>query len=312
MSLTASAARTVPDATDNIITTAELKAGGMSDGAIQRRCRPGGPWRRLLPGVVLLSPGEPTRRQMLRAVTRYLGPSMVITGLDALSAHGLELPRRPAVHVLAPTRRRMLAAEFVLLERTARMPEPVGIEGLTYAPAARAALDAARREHDPARLRDLLSLPIYYGLCTYEDLCAELAAGSQRGSAAVRTELRRIGRTRDTYVHGWARRLLRRTPLPPPRWNVTVCDRRGRPIGGVDAWWDEVGMGWQFTAPGRSGGKHLGHLALTAAGVVLVRTEPDRLRAGDDTVPVELASAFRIAATRARPPVQCEAPEVAA
>lgn len=312
MTLTAGAARAVPDATDNIITAAELKAGGMSDSAILRRCRPGGPWRRLLPGVILLSPGEPTRRQLLRAVARYLGPDTVITGIDALSAHGLELPRQPAVHVLVRAQRRVLAPEFVQLERTIRVPDPVRIDGLPYAPAPRAALDAARRQRDAALLRDLLSLPIYYGLCTYEELSAELAAGSQRGSAAVRAELRRIGRTRDTYVHGWARRLLRRAPLPPPRWDVTVCDRRGRPIGAVDAWWDDVGMGWQFTPPGRAGSGHLGHLALTAAGIVLVRTEPERLRSADETVLVELASAFRTAATRARPPVQCEAPEQAA
>ncbi|MFD2397069.1 hypothetical protein ACFSVJ_10050 [Prauserella oleivorans] len=93
---------------------------------------------------------------------------------------------------------------------------------------------------------------------------------------------------------------------------MTVCDRRGRPIGAVDAWWDDVGMGWQFTPPGRAGSGHLGHLALTAAGIVLVRTEPERLRSADETVLVELASAFRTAATRARPPVQCEAPEQAA
>ncbi|MFD2397068.1 hypothetical protein ACFSVJ_10045 [Prauserella oleivorans] len=135
MTLTAGAARAVPDATDNIITAAELKAGGMSDSAILRRCRPGGPWRRLLPGVILLSPGEPTRRQLLRAVARYLGPDTVITGIDALSAHGLELPRQPAVHVLVRAQRRVLAPEFVQLERTIRVPDPVRIDGLPYAPA---------------------------------------------------------------------------------------------------------------------------------------------------------------------------------
>jgi hypothetical protein len=37
-------------------------------------------------------------------------------------------------------------------------------------------------------------------------------------------------------------------PPPPPVWNVRVCDRRGRPIGMVNAWWDEVALGWRFGA----------------------------------------------------------------
>ncbi|RBM10893.1 hypothetical protein DI005_34970 [Prauserella sp. PE36] len=313
MTTASCAARPAPTATDNIITVAELRAGGMSERAILTRCRPGGPWRRLMPGIVLLGPGEPTRQQILRAATMYLGKDGVVTGVDALAAHGLELPLPRTVHVLVPAYRRILPPNFILLERTARPPDPVLVNGLPFAPPARAALDAARKENDADQLRDLLSLPIYYGLSDIEELQSELDAGNQRGSAAVRAELRRISRNRDTFVHGLARQLVRRSPLPPPRWDVTVCDLRGRPIGAVDAWWDEVGMGWQFTQPrGTNPERHLGHLALTAAGVVLLRTPTERLRVDGDVIVKELASAFRAAATRTRPLVQCEMPVVAA
>ncbi|WP_210770621.1 hypothetical protein [Qaidamihabitans albus] len=284
----------------------------MSDRAIATRCRPGGPWRRLLPGVVMLAPGEPTRRQLLRAATSHYGSEGVLTGIDALVAHGLDLPSPRTVHVLVPAYRRILPPDFVLLERTARPPEPTLIRGLPFAPAARAALDAARRENDPDRLRDLLTLPVYYGLCSLDQLRAELEAGNQRGSAAVRAELRRLATNSDTYVHGAARQLVLRSPLPPPRWGATVCDLRGRSIGAVDAWWDELGMGWQFGTPAEGETGRLTHLALTAAGVVLLRTSPQRLRSDGENVIRELARAFRTAALRPRPPVQCDVPGVAA
>lgn len=302
MTALADAARLTPAATDKVLTCAELRAQGISDGKINRRCRPDGPWRRLLPGVVLLAPSVPTRRQMLRALVLYLGAGAVVTGVDALGAHGLELARPPAIHMLVSPSRRMLSPTFALLERTSRLPDPVLVDGIPFAPATRAALDAARREKEVARLRDLLSLPVYYGLSTCAELRRELDAGNQRGSAAVRTELKAIERDRDTYVHGWARTLLRQGPLPPPRWDVTVCDRRGRAIGTVDAWWDEVGLGWQFHPPG---GAHLGHLALSAAGVVVVRTEPDALRTDRSRVLAELVRAFELAARCERSPVQC-------
>ncbi|OLT46585.1 hypothetical protein BJF85_16170 [Saccharomonospora sp. CUA-673] len=302
MTVLADAAQLAPAATDTVQSVAELRARGLSDGTINRRCRPDGPWRRLLPGIVLLAPGEPTRRQMQQALVRYLGPEAVITGVDALGAHGLELARPTTVHVLVPPGRRMVSPTFALVERTSRLPDPLVVDGIPYAPATRAALDAARREKDVARLRDLLSLPVYYGLATSAGLRDELDAGSQRGSSAVRTELKAIERECDTYIHGWARTLLRNGPLPPPRWDVTICDRRGKAIGTVDAWWDEVGMGWQFNPPGRA---HLGHLALSAAGVVMVRTEPDMLRTDRTRVLRELVRSFHLATRCERPPVQC-------
>ncbi|QWF79039.1 hypothetical protein [Amycolatopsis sp. CA-230715] len=281
-----------------------LREAGVSGSTIAGRCRPGGPWRRLLPGVLLLSNGEPTRNQQLRAAVTRAGPPVVVTGVDALCAHGIALPRSRTVHLLLPTTRRILPHGFATHERTARLPEPVLVDGLPFAPVARATIDAARWETDPDRLRRLLSLPVYYGLCTGADLNAELEAGNQRGTRAVRDTLRGLGSLGDTYVQGMARRLLRTVPLPPPAWNVTVCDRLDRPIGLADAWWDEVGVAWQFGArgTGEAGGK-MSHLALRAAGVVVVRTAAGMLQDSPACVREELVRAFVRAARRERPPV---------
>lgn len=291
--------------TDGVATSASLRDAGVTPHAIASRCRAGGPWRRLLPGVIQLDDAEPTRQQQLRAASFYGGAGSVVTGIDALRAQGIRLTPPHQVHVLVPLHRRIHSQDFAHLERTSRLPEPVVCDGIAFAPAARAIIDMARRETAPERLRRLLALPVYFGLCTSEDLRAELDAGNQRGTASVREMLRNLGSMGETYLQGVAREVLEVVPLPPPVWNVTVCDVRGRPIGVVDAWWDEVALGWQFGAGGQEQpGPKMNHLALTAAGVVLVRTSPDQLREHVRRIAQELTSAFANAAKRRRPKVR--------
>lgn len=290
---------------DGVTTVSRLREAGVTPHVIRSRCRADGPWRLLLPGVIQLGKDEPGRRQRQRAAFYYAGPGSVVTGGDALRAQGVAFTPSRAVHVLVPVHRRINSSEFVHLERTSRMPEPLVHRGIPYAPAARAVIDLARTETAPDRLRRLLTLPVYYGLCTVEGLRAELEAGSQRGTAPVRAVLRGLGSLGDIFLHGAARRALETVPLSPPEWNVTICDSRGSPLGVVDAWWDEVALGWQFGAGG-SGLREpsLNHLALTAAGVTLVRTEPDQLRSSTSGIARELTSAFAHAARRRRPPVR--------
>jgi hypothetical protein len=255
--------------------------------------------------VILLTAGTPTRRQLLYAVIARLGMDAVITGVDALHAHGVELPVPGRVHVLVAAYRRVLPDEFMVVQRTTRLPDPVRRDGIPFAPPARATLDVARREADPERLRRLLGVPLYWGLCTVEELRAELDSGNQRGSAGVRDTLRHLDVGRDTFAHGMARRLLRQAPLPAPGWNVTVCDARGRPIGVADAWWDEVGLAWQFGTPADGLGRpRLNHLALRAAGVAVVHCTPAQLSEEPGIVIRELVGAFAGAARRTRPKVR--------
>jgi hypothetical protein len=290
-------------ATNDVTTGARLRKAGMSSSTIAARCRPGGPWRRLLPGVILLNRAEPTRRQQLLAATYYAGTDAVVTGVDALQACGLALPTPRDVHILLPPGRRMLPREFVSFERTTRVPVPIWHGEVPLAPPARATIDAARQESDSDRLRRILCLPVYHGLCTVEELRTEVDCGNQRGTAAVRQMLRDLGSLKETYRHGTARELLRRMPLPMPAWNMTICDLQGHPIGAVDAWWDEIALGWQFGGSVTGSGPTMNHLALVAAGVVLVRSTPDQLFAQTERTARELISAFASAAKRRRPKV---------
>jgi hypothetical protein len=176
---------------DQVIKTKDLMATGVPGYVIDLKCRPGGPWQRILPGVLLLGAGPPTRAQRVRAALVYAGPSTVVTGVDALHAHGLRpLPPPRRIHLLQPAASRRSCADHVLLERTTRPPAVVVRHGLPLAEPNRAVVDAARHEPDALRQHHMLATAVRSGLCTVADLTAELNAGSRRGSATPRSALR--------------------------------------------------------------------------------------------------------------------------
>lgn len=285
-----------------VMTLEQLRRAGVSDRRTRRLCGPGGPWRRLHPGVVLLRNTAPSRQQLLHAALVRYGPRVVITGADALLAHGVKCPADGEIRVLVPQHCRVASCDGVSAARTARMPDPHVVDGLPFAPAARAALDLARSEPDPARIRHLLTLPLYWGLCDRQELLAELDTGSQRGTSTVRKVLRELDEG-PIQAHGLAARVLEAARLPPPNWDVTICDRRGRRIGEADAWWDELGLAWQYRCgPGPGGG--FSHLALAATGIVLVRCTVRQLRKVPGEVARELARAYSDAARTPRPRVR--------
>jgi hypothetical protein len=296
---------------EGVARSTELRVAGVSSSTIEARCRPGGPWQRLLPGVLLLSNGVPTRKQLLLAALVYAGPGAVITGVDALRAAGLRQFAPPEhVHLLLPAERRVTTHGFVQVERTTRVPEPTsGGLRLPFAPIRRAVLDLARRERDAAKLRQLLIEPVRRGLCTVSELRAELDAGSQRGSAAPRAVLRAIPGGVRSLAEGWARRVVRRCPIPEPKWNMPVRGVTGVLLGVVDAWWEEVALAWEVGARSFSvaadglTAQPARHTALAAKGVVVVRTPPQRLHDDPEGVCRELVYAYRRAARRTRPPV---------
>jgi len=271
------------DPVDKVITIAELRAQGMTNHAIATRCRPSGPWQRILRGVVLMSAARPTRRQRLRAAIAYGGPDSVVSGVDAMRAHGVDVPPSPDVLVLVPGRRRLSSSAYLTVERTSRSPRPVILGDLPYAPLPRAVLDAARRAADHGQLRALLTAAV--GTCTVAALRAELNAGNQRGSAAVRELLSEdLAKKNDVLLvaDALAKRALRTTALPPPRWHVPVYDDTGMLLGVPDAWWPEVSVAWNVgTQP-----RHHDPRVWAAAGVTLVRTDPQRLH-GDPSEPLE-------------------------
>src|SRR5205807_8300012 len=73
------------------IKVASLEELGVSQRTAYRRCVPGGPWQRPLPGIVLLNSTSPTRRQLVEAALLYVGADALVTGLEACRRYGLRV-----------------------------------------------------------------------------------------------------------------------------------------------------------------------------------------------------------------------------
>lgn len=295
-----------------VITVAHLEELGIPSRTSYRRCRPGRPWQRLLPGVVLLRTGEPTRRQLVEGALLYGGEEAVITGLEACRRQGLKrdaLPGEP-VHLLLPAHRKTTSSGYVLVERTTRLPAPVRTDGLVLAPAVRAVLDACRRLTELAPIRALLAEAVQQLRIDPAELATELENGSDRGSSLPREVLQEIGRGARSAAEADAMALWRRTGLPEPMWNFALHDVRGHYIATPDAWCDDVALAWEidsyefhFGQPGYAATLARNN-RYAAAGVAVVQTVPSRLRSEPRRVAGELVSAYRAAAARPRPPVK--------
>ncbi|GAA1196864.1 hypothetical protein [Prauserella alba] len=283
---------------------------------VYRRCLPGGPWQRLLPGIILLENSPPTLDQQLTAALLYGGPGALITGVHACRRQGLRLnkfgttARDPEkIHILIPHTHRVESSGFVLVERTRRMPRSTYIDGVPVAPVRRAALDAARRLRADEPVANLLFEAMQRGHCTPGDLRAELDIGGQRGTAIPRRILGEITHLRSVAELD-AKRLTAAMSRPPTHWNVKLFSPDGRYIATPDAWWDDVGLAWEID----SAEFHFSRDAYDRtvkrnsrygqASVPVVQTLPSELRGNPSTVRSELEAAYRAASELGRPRVR--------
>jgi hypothetical protein len=293
-----------------VVRTSELIDAGVSSSTIAHRCRPGGPWQRVLPGVVLLHNGPVDRDARRRAAVLHGGPGSVITGLDALALHGMQRMPNPwgPVHILVPADRRRLGAGRVLVERTQRLPDPVG-RRWPLAPVARAAIDATRRLTDIAQVRATLAEVVQRGACRPGELIAELAEGSGRGSALPRHVLAEISDGVRSEAEARAREILASTSLPTAMWNVRIIRPDGRFLAVVDAWFDSVGVAWEIDStewhagPAEYRRTLERHSELRSERIGVVHTAPRTLTDDRSAVVQELHVAVQDGARLGRPPV---------
>ena len=303
-------------ARDGVIAHAALRGLGVPGTTIAERCRDGGRWRRLLPGVILLGSGPPTPRQKVSAALIYGGPRTVVTGLEACRRHGVRRGPDPGgqVHILVPEERQLRSSGFVIVERTTRMPEAHIRDGIPLAPAWRACLDGIRRLHAAAEITEVVADTVQRKLCTTAQLAVELREGSQRGSATPRRVLADVADGVRSAAERTAKQLLAGCDLPEPWWNVRVCDVEGNLLGIADCWFDDVALTWEIN----SYTWHLGpesyarevkrSAAMAAVGVVVVPVLPTALRDEPDPSLADLVAAYRAAQRRPRPPVRAVPP----
>ncbi|WP_156935390.1 hypothetical protein [Pseudonocardia spinosispora] len=294
-----------------VLRAVDLEELGVPRRSIYRRCRDNGPWQRLLPGVIMLHSGPPTPSQRLAAALIYGGPDSMVTGLQACRRYGVSRgpAPQPTVLLLVPNSRQMRASEFVRLERTLRLPAATVMDGLRFAPAARACLDAARRVRDPRQVTELLADAIRRELCTVAELAVELAAGGQRGSATPRSVLADLGAGVRSVAEVDAKTLWSGTGLPEPVWNAPVYNVHGQLLAVVDAWFEDVALAWEIesidyhVAPGDFARTMRRTSRLVAEGATVLPSLPTQLRHERAAVARQLVEAYRAAARRPRPPL---------
>ena len=301
----------------------ELMALGHSERTVYRRCLEGGPWQRVLPGIVMLFTGTPTVDQLVHAALLLAGPDAMVTGIEACRRHGLRRgPARRAeggngngssrhgVHVLVPKRRQVRSVEYVHVERTVRLPDPIVRGGVPLAPLVRSCTDAARRLRSAGEITELLSEPVQRRLCTVNMLSEELRAGSRRGTAIPRAVLADVAEGVRSAAERAAKQFWPSTGLPTPWWNAPVWNVDGEFLGIGDCWIDEVAMLWEI----ESNEWHLDPDAheytvrraaqFTAAGVVYVASKPKMVFNDCASVAATLRAAYTQACRRPRPPLR--------
>ena len=114
-----------------VIRAETLEGLGIPQSTTYRQCQPGGRWRHLLPGIVMLSRAEPTYRQRIEAALMHTRHAAVVTGFDAARLYGLrKVPKTDFVHTLIPHEFRILTSGFAVVERTRFFPRAVVRDGL--------------------------------------------------------------------------------------------------------------------------------------------------------------------------------------
>ncbi|WP_067273481.1 hypothetical protein [Streptomyces jeddahensis] len=270
-----------------VMSTAQLRAHGVSGAETNARCRPGGPWQQLLPGVHLLHSGPPTSEERLHAVLLYAGnPSprraahtvpaqpepgephgpgqqrivygdAMITGLAALTLH--RLPSAPPllalnrIDVLVPRTRRLRSTGFARLVRAPELPVPEQVTGLPVAPVPRALADAVAQLSDTEAVRRLLTEAVRGGHCDPAAVVRELAEAQLLNRPHVIDAVESLLAEGRAVAEDGLYRMVREHRLPDPLWNVDLRLPGGPHLGGVDAYWPDqaVAVELDTRAPGQ-------------------------------------------------------------
>lgn len=291
-----------------VATHRQLREMGLSTATITRRIAPHGPWQRMLPGVVLAHRGRAGRREQLLAALAFAGPDGVVTGLDALSAHGLRsIEPGPAVEVLVPMHCQRKSRQFVSIERTRNLPAPDPIRGIRYAPAPRALMDSCRRVGQLHSVRHLVSSAVQAELVSVQQLLDELHRAARQRTALARLVLNEVGEGIRSVAEAVARDVMQQGGIPTPQWNVTLYGDDGQLLLSPDAYWADLGVALEID----SFAWHLDpksylrtlkrSRAMMVNGIIVLHFAPVEIRDDPERFVREVLAVLRIAAGRPAP-----------
>jgi hypothetical protein len=293
-----------------VLTTAQLRGHGVTTADTTERCRPDGPWQRILPGVILLRPGPPTPEERLHAALLYTARTTagipaqpgsgvprasrpptdaLITGLAALALHGFgsapPLVSLDTIDVLVPRLRRLRSTGCVRIVRTTTLPDPTFVAGVPVAPVARALADAVAELGDAAAVRELLAEAVRRGHCEPRSVVEELTAARLLGRPHVADAVDSLVAAGRTTAENRLYRMVYEHGLPDPVWNVDLRLPGGPHLGGVDAYWpgQAVAVELDTRAPCQDADAARSEYArkrehLERLGITVVRVTPRGLR----------------------------------
>jgi hypothetical protein len=274
---------------DGLITAAQLAETGVDSSSVGRRVGLAGPWRRVLPGVYLVSGTQLDDRQRITAALLYARAPSVITGLAALDLGGVgsaKAQRGGAVHLLVPDARRRSSRGFVVVERSLHWPTVRRQDGWPVVPPARAAIDACRRIGRRDDVAALLGELVQTGRCTSAELASELAIAQRRGTALARAVLEGLIDGAASAPELRLRESWLASSLPAPLWNPDLFTSSGEFIARPDAYLDQSGVAVEVD----SRAHHFGadqwdrtmrrHARMSAKGIVVLHVTPFRI--GED------------------------------
>lgn len=294
---------------DGVVRSAALEQFEIGRATVSSRCRPGGPWQRMLPGVVLLHNGPPSWNQRVVAALEYGGPHALLSGHAGLATLGYpSASSMNQVLLLVPSTQHRRDVSYVTVERTWRQPEAVRRGHLRTAPVARCLLDASRRMSNANTCRALLTEALQRGDVTVSELVRELSAGSDRGSRVPRAVLRELTDDAHSVAEVQAQKLYATSGLPPMIHNRDIAVD-GKWIARPDGWLDDVAMAWEIDSLRYhlSAQQHEATVVRRArmqrAGIVVVTHLPKQLRSEPATVLADLRAGWELAVSRPRPSV---------
>ncbi|MGW3415266.1 hypothetical protein [Streptomyces sp. NPDC000888] len=251
-----------------VLTTAQLKAHGVTAAETSEQCRPGGPWQQFLPGVFLLHPGPPTSEERLHAVLMFAARSpaqpvpaipvqpgaedphsaqpytdVLITGLAALTLHGFTsappLLSLDKIDVMVPRLRRLRSTGCVRIVRTPSLPTPSYVTGVPVAPVPRALADAVAELSDANAVRRLLTEAVRAGHCEPAAVVRELTQARLLSRPHVVDAVDSLLAEGRAIAEDRLYRMVGEHGLPDPVWNVDLRLPGGPHLGGLDAYWPE-------------------------------------------------------------------------
>ncbi|MEU9119463.1 hypothetical protein AB0C96_06315 [Streptomyces sp. NPDC048506] len=245
-----------------VLTARQLRDHGVPAAELTERCRPGGCWQQVLPGVYLLHPGPPTSEERLHAVLLYAAhrgpavpqqpgpsgdtPQAMITGLAALALHGFsEAPPLlvlDRIEVLVARTRRLRSTGFAQVVRAVDLPVPQEVTGVPTAPVPRALADAVAGLNDAAAVRRLLTEAVRGGHCEAPAVVRELSRARLLTRPHVVDAVDALLAEGRALAEQRLYAMVREHDLPDPLWNVDLRLPGGPHLGGVDAFWPEHGV----------------------------------------------------------------------